>query len=134
MCVGKERLDLAALSSPTPWASTLGKRKKGGATLKKNISQTRADLPGPCQSLAGCSGGLGTGNSVPRLGRHLPACGRWQRRCHQVGGGGWQCPRGDITACAWGGGPGGVCLWAQVELRVPQCFLRERQAWNRRGQ
>lgn len=27
-----------------------------------------------------------------------------------------------------------VCLWAQVELHVPPCFLRERQAWNLRGQ
>lgn len=29
------------------------------------------DFPGPCQGLAGCSRGLGTGNFLPSFGRHL---------------------------------------------------------------
>lgn len=69
-----------------------------------------------CPALAGIFESLWSvaGQSVDRL----------QRRYQQVGDGGWQWPRGEITACVWGGGPGGLCLWAQVELHVPQYFLR----------
>lgn len=143
MYVVKEPLGLATLPSPTPWAFTLGKRKKGGAipslcsfdfyTKKYEHQPVQSwalpDLPRPCQTLLRWAGDTGLSAQLWQASSRI--CGlagqsvdRLQRRYQQVGDSGWQCPRGEITACAWGGGPGGVCLWAQVEPQVPQYFLR----------
>lgn len=95
MCVGKERLDLAALSSPTPWASTLGKRKKGGATpplcsfdvfmSRRTSAKPELTSRDPARAWLGAQVGWGQGTLCPGLaGTSQPVAGgrggvtRWE--------------------------------------------------------